>query len=257
MTCPPPDPVAAYWSRHVHDLKVVSHPVGTPQFFGDLDSYRYDKLHYLPGLLNFAARRGSRVLDVGCGVGIDLARFARAGARVTGVDLSPTAIRLARLHLAQRGLHADLGIMDGESLGFGPAEFDLVYAHGVLPFARDAGKMVAEMHRVLRPGGEGILMVFNRYSWLNALSRLGGVGLEHADAPVMKAHSVAEFRRLLRPFARVRIIPERFPVATRLHRDWKARLFNAVFVKAFNRVPRWLTRPLGWHLVAIAVKSLG
>ena len=248
------DPIGAYWNRHVHDLEIATHPVGTPQFFSELDAYRYEKLHYLPGLLDFATHRGKRVLEVGCGVGIDLVRFARVGARVTGVDLSPTAIGLARLNLAQCNLHADLGMMNGEALGFESAEFDLIYAHGVLPYTPDAAKMVGELHRVLRPGGEAILMVYNRYSWLNALSRLAHVKLEHADAPVVNKHSMAEFRRLLQPFARVRIVAERFPVTTRLHHGLKARLYNAVFVKAFNRLPKALTRPLGWHLVAFAVK---
>jgi len=248
------DSIGAYWSRHVHDLEIATHPVGTPDFFRELDAYRYDKLHYLPGLIDFATHRGKRVLEVGCGVGIDLVRFARAGARVTGVDLSPAAIGLARLNLAQCNVHADLRIMNGEALGFGSAEYDLIYAHGVLPYTPDVAKMVGELHRVLRPGGEAILMVYNRHSWLNALSRLAHVKLEHADAPVMNRHSIAEFRRLLQPFARVRIVAERFPVATRLHHGLKARLYNAMFVKAFNRLPKALTRPLGWHLVAFAVK---
>src|SRR5262245_49656549 len=103
----PLNTIAAYWNRHIHDLEIATQPVGTPGFFKELDEYRYDKLHYLPGLINFAAYRGKRVLEVGCGVGIDLVRFARAGARVTGVDVSPTAIGLAHLNLTQCELKAD------------------------------------------------------------------------------------------------------------------------------------------------------
>jgi SAM-dependent methyltransferase len=248
------DPISAYWNSHVHDLAIATHPVGTPQFFRELDEYRYDKLHYLPGLVDFTSYRGQRVLEIGCGVGVDLVRFAGAGAQATAVDLSPTAIRLAGLNLARCNVHADLGTMNGEALGFASAAFDLVYAHGVLPYVRDAAKLVGEAHRVLRPGGHAILMVYNRYSWLNALSRVMRVELEHADAPVMHRHSITEFRRLLQPFAHVRVIAERFPVATRLHHGLKAGLYNALFVKAFNRLPKRLTRPLGWHLIAVAAK---
>lgn len=246
--------IAAYWNEHIHDRVIATHPVGSREFFSELDAYRYDKLHYLSGLINFAAHRGQRVLEVGCGVGIDLVRLARAGARVTGIDLSPRAIGLARLNLAQHHLHAELGIMDGEVLAFASAEFDLVYAHGVLPYTLDAAKLIREAHRVLRPGGQAILMAYNRYSWLNALGRLARVSLEHADAPVLNKHSSAEFRRLLQPFSHVRIIPERFPVPTRLHHGLMARLYNALFVKAFNRLPKALTRPWGWHLIALATK---
>jgi ubiquinone/menaquinone biosynthesis C-methylase UbiE len=248
------DSISGYWSRRIHDLEITTQPVGTPQFFDELDAYRYDKLGYLPSLLNFAAHQGKRVLEIGCGVGIDLVRFACAGANVTGMDLSPNSIDLARRNLAQRQVQADLCIMNGEKLSFASDEFDMVYAHGVLPYARDAAKIVSEMHRVLRPGGEALVMVYNRNSWLNALSRVTRVPLEHADAPFMQMHSLVEFRRLLQPFARVRIVVERFPVATRLHHGLKARLFNSVFVKAFNRLPKPLTRTLGWHLVALASK---
>jgi SAM-dependent methyltransferase len=248
------DSIREYWSRRVHDLEITTQPVGTPQFFDELEAYRYDKLDYLPGLIDFAAHRGKHVLEVGCGVGTDLVRFAGAGARATGIDLSPTSIDLARRNLAQRNVQADLGLMNGETLGFASGAFDLVYGHGVLPYTRDAAKLVGEMHRVLRPGGEAIVMVYNRNSWLSALSRVTRVNLEHADAPFMGMHSLAEFRLLLQPFARVRIVVERFPVTTRLHHGLKARLYNTVFVKAFNRLPKPLTRRLGWHLVGLAVK---
>ncbi len=248
------DPVQAYWNRQVHDRAVATQPVGTPGFFRELDTYRYAKLRYLEGLIDFEAHTGQRVLEVGCGVGIDLARFVQAGARVTGVDLAPMAIRLARRHLAQRNLPADLGVMNGEDLGFASATFDLVYAHGVLPYASNAAQLIRELHRVLRPGGQAIVMVYNPYSWLNALRRLAHVRLEHADAPVLNLHSRRDFQQLLQPFAHVRIAAERFPVATRLHHGWKAHLFNAAFVAAFNRLPKAITRPLGWHLIAVGVK---
>jgi hypothetical protein len=114
--------------------------------------------------------------------------------------------------------------------------------------------MLAEIHRVLRPEGEAILMVYNKYSWLNLLSKLMKVDLEHADAPVLKKYSILEFEYLLNPFPEVRLVPERFPVRTRLHHGWKATLYNRVFVKAFQLLPKSLVRPTGWHLIAFARK---
>jgi SAM-dependent methyltransferase len=114
--------------------------------------------------------------------------------------------------------------------------------------------MVSELHRVLRPGGEAILMVYNKYSWLNAMSKVMNVELEHEDAPVLKKYSIGEFRQLLRIFTHYRIVPERFPVETRLHHGIKAALYNGGFVRLFNILPRSLVRPLGWHLMAFATK---
>ena len=246
--------VADYWNEHIHDLAIVTHPIGTQEFFQELEEYRYDKLNYLPRLVDFSAYKGRDVLEVGCGIGIDLLRFAREGANVTGIDLSKTAIDLACKNFEQSGHNADLHVMNGECMQFGDDTFDVVYAHGVLQYTVDTEKMVAEIHRVLKPGGQAIMMVYNKNSWLNLMRNVTNVPLEHEDAPVLKKFSVRELKQLLHPFQEYRIIPERFPVKTKLHSGWKAHLFNNLFVGAFNLIPKPWIRPFGWHLMAFAVK---
>jgi hypothetical protein len=81
------------------------------------------------------------------------------------------------------------------------------------------------------------------------------VELEHEDAPVLEKYSISEFRKLLNPFTQTQIIPERFPVRTKLHHGLKGTLFNDVFVGTYNALPRTFTRPTGWHLMAFASKS--
>jgi 2-polyprenyl-3-methyl-5-hydroxy-6-metoxy-1,4-benzoquinol methylase len=243
-----------YWDTHLHDQEITKHAVGSAEFFRELEDYRFEKLSYLPELVDFSGYRGKQLLEIGCGVGIDLARFARGGALVTGIDLAASAIELARRNFDLNKLDADLHLMNGEALEFEGDRFDVVYAHGVLQYTADAKKMISEVHRVLRPEGEAILMVYNKYSWLNLMSRLTRVDLEHQDAPVLKVFSTGEFRRLLEPFSKIRIRAERFPVRTRLHHGLKAVLFNEVFVRAFNLLPRTLSRPFGWHLMAFACK---
>ena len=111
-----------------------------------------------------------------------------------------------------------------------------------------------EIHRVLRPGGTAILMTVNRKSWLFRLQKLMKVEIDYPDSPVFRRFSIGEFRSMLAPFADVRIVPERFPVATKVHGGLKARLFNAGFVGTFNLLPRAWTRPLGHHLMAFCRK---
>jgi SAM-dependent methyltransferase len=246
--------IREYWNDHIHDLEIATEPVGTPAFFQQLADYRFDKLRYLPQVLDSPAHRGKRLLEVGCGLGIDLIRFARAGAIVTGIDLADVSIDLARQNFAQQGLSADLQVMNGEDLSFADDDFDVVYAHGVLQYTASAPKMIGELHRVLRPDGEAILMVYNKYSWLSAMSKVSRVDLEHEDAPVLRTYSIKEFETMLKPFSEVRIMPERFPVKTRLHRGLKATLYNDLFVTGFNFLPRTVVRPLGWHIMAFAQK---
>jgi len=246
--------VRAYWNEQIHDAKITRQPPGTRAFFDDLDRYHFEKLHYLSRLVAFDGYRGRTVLDVGCGAGVDLARFARGGATVTGIDLAATSVDLARTNLAQQGLEGRFEVADGEHLPFPDKTFDLVYAHGVVQYTPDPAQLVRESHRVLRPGGEAIFQVYNRWSWLNALSKLMKVALEHEDAPVLKKFSLGEFRRLLAPFREVRIVPERFPVVSRLHGGWKGAVYNGVFVGTFNALPRGLVERFGWHLMGFCRK---
>jgi SAM-dependent methyltransferase len=246
--------VREYWNRHIHDLDITTHPVGTPGFFADLDQYHFEKLHHLLRLVDFDAYRGKRVLDVGCGAGTDLARFARGGASVVGVDLSASAIALARQNFAQQGLDGAFHEADGERLPFDADSFDLVFAHGVVQYTPGGRQLVEECRRVLKPGAEAVFQVYNRVSWLNALSKLMKVPLEHEDAPVLRKYSAAEFRELLHGFSQVRIVEERFPVKSRLHKGWKGLLFNTFFVGTFNALPRSLVKRFGWHLLAFCRK---
>lgn len=246
--------VRDYWNAHIHDLDISAHAPGSREFFADLEQYHFEKLHHLPRLIDFAAYRGKKVLDVGCGAGTDLARFAKGGAIVTGVDISPAAVALARQNFAQQGLAADLREADGERLPFADGEFDFVFAHGVVQYTANDQALVDECRRVLKPGGTVVFQVYNRISWLHGLSKVMKVPLEHEDAPVLKRYSAGEFRALLTAFRSVRLVEERFPVKSRLHGGWKGTVFNTFFVGTFNALPRSWVRRFGWHLLAFCVK---
>jgi 2-polyprenyl-3-methyl-5-hydroxy-6-metoxy-1,4-benzoquinol methylase len=133
--------VRAYWNGHIHDWKVARAPAGSKEFFEEIEDYRYEKLDYLPKLVIFAGYSGKRVLDVGCGVGNDLSRFARHGANVVGIDLAGRSIELARDNFRQRGLAGEFHVMDGEQLEFS----DLVFYHTVLHFTPQPRRMVEEI----------------------------------------------------------------------------------------------------------------
>jgi SAM-dependent methyltransferase len=246
--------VRSYWNAHIHDLEISSQTPGSRAFFADLDQYHFEKLHHLLRLVNFDGYAGRRVLDVGCGAGTDLARFAKGGAIVSGVDVSASAVALARQNFAQQGLEADLREADGEHLPYDDETFDLVFAHGVVQYTPDGRALVEECRRVLKPGAEAVFQVYNRISWLNALSKLMKVPLEHEDAPVLRKYSASEFRAMLAGFSDVRLVEERFPVKSRLHGGWKGLVFNTMFVGTFNALPRSLVRRFGWHLLAFCRK---
>ena len=246
--------VRGYWNAHVHDWKIAREEPGTLAFFEETEAYRYEKLHYLPRVVDFTAQNGKRVLDVGCGLGNDLSRFARGGAEVTGVDIAPTAIDLSRRNFESRGLSGAFHVMNGEAMDLPDASFDYVFCHTVLHFTPDPAAMVREVHRVLRPGGSAVLMTINRKSWLFAMHRLLKVEIDYLDAPVFNPFERPSFEKLMAPFDTVDLVMERFPVRTKVHKGLKAALYNMAFVDVFNALPRRITRRYGYHMLAFVQK---
>ena len=141
-------------------------------------------------------------------------------------------------------------IMDGEAMEFADNSFDMVYCHTVLHFTPDPQKMINEIARVLKPGGRGYLNDSQSKSWLNVMHKLMKVEIDHLDAPVFYMYTIKEFEKMLAPFNRVKIIPERFPVATKVHSGLK-RFYNKIFVGSYNILPKSLIRRTGHHLNGI------
>jgi SAM-dependent methyltransferase len=245
----------AYWDARIDDTKLSDHPRGSLGFYQALDAYHLEKCDYLLRRLDFGAWSGRDVLEIGCGSGLDLVRFARAGARATGVDISTTALDLAAGYCRVAGVEANLVEADGASLPFGPASFDLVYCMGVLPFAADPAGIVAEAHRVLRPGGQGIFMVYHRRSWMNALSMLTGRREGHTDAPGFHLYTRQEFDRLLDPFPERRIMAERFPAPSPRRQGVAGFAVNRALIPVLRGLPDIFWRPYGWHLLAFCRKA--
>jgi SAM-dependent methyltransferase len=247
--------VREYWNQHVHDANVSTSPPGTDRFFAELEAYRADKLSYLLTAVDFAAYAGQRVLEIGCGIGLDLVRLARAGALPVGVDVSETAVRLAAGRESGVGSAPAVRVADGATLPFPDESLDVVYSHGGLPYVADSNAVIRESHRVLRRGGEAIFMAYHQRSWLNAMRQLGRVRLAHSDAPVLRIESLAAFRESLAGFELCTIVPERFPVPTRIHGGWKAATFNQLVIPLWRLVPRSFVKPFGWHLLAYCRKA--
>jgi ubiquinone/menaquinone biosynthesis C-methylase UbiE len=110
---------------------------------------------------------GARVLEVGCGMGTMAMHWARHGAKVTAVDLNPTAVEQTRRRFELLGLEGDIRQADGRSLDFAAGEFDYAYSWGVLHHSPDIDGSFAELLRVVRPGGGFGVMVYHRRSLLH------------------------------------------------------------------------------------------
>lgn len=103
---------------------------------------------------DFEVAKGKKALEVGVGLGADHQRFAEAGADLYGIDLTERAVEHTRRRLALFGLSSTLAVGDAERLDFPDESFDLVYSWGVIHHSLDTPKAIAEVYRVLKPGGQ-------------------------------------------------------------------------------------------------------
>jgi ubiquinone/menaquinone biosynthesis C-methylase UbiE len=153
-----------FWTTYQPGFRFTDAPVGTQEFFRDVEAHRYALEPHIPEIARFGDWAGRDVLEGGCGIATDGLQFARCGARYTGMDFSPTALDLARRRFELEG--ADGRFVQGSltELPFPDASFDLVYSNGVIHHIPETEGVVSEFHRVLRPGGTALVMVYHAAS---------------------------------------------------------------------------------------------
>lgn len=157
--------VREFWQAHPCGTKFADAPPGSRRFYELVEQHRYTKEWHIPLAADFAGTKGLKVLELGCGIGTDGIQFARAGADYTGVDLTDAAVELAQKNFELQGLAGTFRTADAENLDFANDSFDLVYSHGVLHHTPDTDHAISEIHRVLRPGGRAVVMLYHRDSY--------------------------------------------------------------------------------------------
>ena len=157
--------VRAFWQEHPCGTKFADAPPGSRRFYELVEAHRYRKEWHIPLAADFERAKDLRVLEVGCGLGTDGAQFAKAGADYTGIDLTEAAVELAKRRFELFDLPGTFRVADAEHLDFADNSFDLVYSHGVLHHTPDTPGAIREIHRVLRPGGRAVVMLYHRDSY--------------------------------------------------------------------------------------------
>lgn len=201
------DRVRAFWQAHPCGTKFADAAPGTPLFYELVEEHRYSTEWHIPEAAGFSGTKGLRVLEIGCGLGTDGAQFSKAGADYVGVDLTEAAVDLARKRFEISNLAGQFHTADAEKLDFEDNSFDLVYSHGVLHHTPDTAGAVREVHRVLKPKGRAIVMLYHRGSYnyrinIRILRRAGARLLKYESGLKLAAKITGEPIESLREHAR-------------------------------------------------------
>jgi len=242
--------VREFWNRNVCQVDFLQgFEPGTREFYEASDRLRYRYHYYLPGLFDelAATHPGGRLLEIGCSMGTDLLQLSGRGFQANGIDLTEAGIELARKRFGLFGRHAKLYVGDAENLPFRDDSFDIVYSFGVLHHTPDTARAIGEVRRVLKRGGEAVIMLYNRRSLNFIAHRLLGVpfdGSKSDPVPVAFSYSADEALGLFEGFSGVSVSVE-YLFGT----GWG--MVNRLLPE---RLHRFLGRHIGWHLLLRAVK---
>lgn len=256
--------VREYWDSHPLGLQYSIDPdleVGSPEFFDHIRPWMNP--YKFPWIMERIEReseilRDKHLLEVGCGMGFDSLEFLKRGVRVTAIDLTPTAVALARSLFAMAGVAAEEVRVDNTlELSFEDSTFDAVWADGVLHATGDTPRAIREVHRVLVPGGRAIISHFyRRPSWMYLLREYGGANIENADAdpPVNEFYTEQEVDAMFEGFEIVSRFVEHYRALPVRRRGFKAAAYKAVFRPVYNLLPEPIAKRWAYKYSVTAVK---
>lgn len=264
--------VRRFWDRRPCNIRHSPKPVGSKEYFDEVEARKYFVEPHIPGFAQFNRWRGKRVLEVGCGIGTESINFARAGAELTAVDLSGESLRIAERRAAVTGVADRIRFVEANAEELSSTlegeQFDLVYSFGVIHHTPHPDRALTQMRQLTAPGGTLKLMVYHRRSWKvfwilvsqehgrfwNAEERIA----KHAEAqigcPVAFTYTRGEGRDLVeRAGFRVREVKADhvFPYRVRDYVEYryvKEPHFRVMPAPVFRR----FERAFGWHLLITA-----
>ena len=242
--------VKDFWNRNICQTDFLKdYEIGTREFFEESEKLRYRYHYHLLPLFDALARKyhDGSLLEVGCSMGTDLLQLARRDFMVTGIDITEAGIELARKRFSMYGKEADLRVADAEKLPFDDYVFDVAYSFGVLHHTPDPAGAIHQVWRVLKEGGEAVVMLYHRRSLNYCAHRALGIpadGSRSDPVPIAFTYTKNEARKLFSQFSRITISTE-YLFGT----GWGS--INRVIPQFIHR---FLGRRIGWHLMIRAVK---
>jgi 2-polyprenyl-3-methyl-5-hydroxy-6-metoxy-1,4-benzoquinol methylase len=175
--------VVNYWNARPCNIRHSKKPVGTKEYFDEVEQRKYFVEPHIPGFAEFPRWNGKKVLEVGCGMGTEAVNFARAGAIYTGVDVSSESLSLTKKRFECYNLSGSFIECNGEELSkcIPEEKFDFIFSFGVIHHTPNPRAVIEEIRKLIKPDGIFRLMLYAKNSWKNIMIE-GGLDQPEAQA---------------------------------------------------------------------------
>lgn len=246
--------VQDFWNARPCNLRHSNAPVGTKQYFDEVEERKYFVEPHIPGFADFPNWAGKRVLEIGCGMGTDATNFARNGAIYTGVELSSESLNLAKQRFEVFGLSGRFIEGNAEEIDqlLKGETFDLIYSFGVLHHTPNLENALKGIHTLMHAKSVFKMMVYAENSWKSAMIK---AGLDQPEAqygcPIANTYTDHEITETLKKsgFSLVSIAQDHiFPYVVEEYKK-----YNYVRESWFQNMPQEvfgaIEKELGWHLL--------
>jgi SAM-dependent methyltransferase len=161
--------VEQFWNGKPCDSDTSTEERYSPEYFRDIEDERYRLQSHIHDFLSSLNLNGKSVLEIGTGVGTDARTIIRLGGDYTGINVDAGSSEMTRRALETSGLPGTVRQASALEIPFPDEKFDVVYSFGVLHHIPEVDRAVREIRRVLKPGGELAIMLYNRKSLNYAL----------------------------------------------------------------------------------------
>lgn len=160
------DKVRDFWQKNPLCASIIPYPLGSIEYFDFYNRLREDiePISYSYELHEYKNFANKKVLDVGCGNGYILSKYAGEGAKTYGIDITQASIDLCRKRFEYLELKGEFKVADAQDIPFPDNTFDCICSMGVLHHVPNTQKAIDEIYRVLKPGGRLIVMFYHRNS---------------------------------------------------------------------------------------------
>src|SRR5688572_27527177 len=179
--------VEQFWDAKPCDSDTSDEQMYSREFFEDIEKERYRLQSHILDLLKSVDFKGKEVLEVGTGVGTDARMIVSLGGNYHGINVDAGSSDMTRTALKTFGLQGDVKQASALNIPYPSDHFDVVYSFGVLHHIPEVDKAIKEIYRVLKPGGELVIMLYNKPSinYQVEIRRLRKLGLGLVGLPGM------------------------------------------------------------------------